>query len=214
MNKGLIITLPRHEYAVEYLTISSKSIILEANKKNLKVKELKGEDANQKNFEAFIKNLNYKLVVFNGHGSEDTITGHDNNPLVQFGVNDSLLQGRITYARSCWAACVLGKESMKRGKGCFIGYALPFMFYIDDQWRANPHKDKVAPIFLEPSNLVPISIIKGNVAFQAHENSKKQILKTIKKILRAGSDEAFLFAEKLWNNYNGQVIYGNKEAKL
>ena len=56
-------------------------------------------------------------------------------------------------------------------EGCFIGYKLPFMFYIDERWRSNPHKDNVAPIFLEPSNLVPISLIKGNSALQAHEKS-------------------------------------------
>ncbi len=104
---------------------------------------------------------------------------------------------------------------MKNDKeGCFIGYKLPFMFYIDDRWRSNPHKDNVAPLFLEPSNLIPISLIKGNTTFHASENSKKQILKTIKKVLETGSGEAFLFAEKLWNNYTGQVLIGNGSATL
>ena len=215
MNKGIIITLPRHEYATDYLAVSSKSIIQEADKRGIKVKELKDKSANRKDFETFIKSLDYKMVVFNGHGSEDTISGYKDTPIVQAGVNDSLLEGRITYARSCWAGCVLGEQCMKNDReGCFIGYKLPFMFYIDERWRSNPHKDNVAPIFLEPSNLVPISLIKGNSALQAHEKSKKQILKTINKILRKGSDEAFLFAEKLWNNYTGQVLIGNESATL
>jgi ABC-type proline/glycine betaine transport system substrate-binding protein len=97
------------------------------------------------------------MVVFNGHGSDDTISGHGGEPIIQAGVNDSLLKGRITYARSCWA---------------------------------------------------------GNTSIQAHEKSKKQTLKTIKKILRSGTKEAFLFAEKLWNNYTGQVLIGNESAIL
>ncbi len=215
MNKGIIITLPRYEYVVDYLTVSSKSIIQEANKKGIKVKELKDKNANRKEFESLIKSLDYKMVVFNGHGSEDTISGHGGELIIQAGVNDSLLKGRIIYARSCLAGSILGKVCMKNDKeGCFIGYTLPFMFYIDDEWRSNPHKDNVAPIFLEPSNLVPISLIKGNTSLQAHEKSKKQTLKTIKKVLRSETKEAFLFAEKLWNNYIGQAIYGNKDAKL
>lgn len=215
MNKSIIITLPRHEYAVEYLSVFSKSIVQEARNRGFKVKELKDKSANREELEAFIQNFNYKLIVFNGHGSETTITGYKDIPLVQVGLNESLLKGRITYARSCWAGCILGKESMNNDQeGCFIGYTLPFMFYIDERWRSNPSKDTVAPLFLEPSNLVPISLIKGNITLHAHENSKRQILKTIKKVLREGSEEAFLFAEKLWNNYTGQVLIGNSSAAL
>ncbi len=215
MNKGIIITLPRYEYAVNYLTVSSKSIIQEANKKGIKVKELKDKNANRKEFESLIKSLDYKMVVFNGHGSEDTISGHRGEPIVQAGVNDSLLKGRIIYARSCLAGNILGKECMKNDQeGCFIGYILPFMFYIDNEWLSNPHKDNIAPIFIEPSNLIPISLIKGNTTLQSHEKSKKQTLKTIKKVLRSGTKEAFLFAEKLWNNYTGQVLIGNESAIL
>ena len=215
MNKGIIITLPRHEYTMDYLAISSKNIIKAANKRGIKVKELNDKRANRKDFETFVKSLDYNMVVFNGHGSEDTISGYKDMPIVQAGVNDSLLKGRITYARSCLAGCVLGEKCMKNDKkGCFIGYKLPFMFYIDNRWRSNPHKDNVAPLFLEPSNLVPISLIKGNTTLHAHENSKKHILKTIKKVLRGGTEEAFLFAGKLWNNYMGQVLIGNKSVTL
>ncbi|MEW5896600.1 MAG: hypothetical protein AB1668_02835 [Nanoarchaeota archaeon] len=215
MNKGLIITLPRHEYTVDYLAVFSKSIVEAANKRDIKVKELKGKNTNKENFASFLYSLDYKMIVFNGHGSEDTISGHKDRPIIQAGANEYLLRERITYARSCWAGCVLGKECMKNNKeGCFIGYKLPFMFYIDDRWRSNPHKDSVAPLFLEPANLIPISLIKGNTALHAHENSKKHILKAIKKVLGEGTEEAFLFAEKLWNNYVGQVLIGNESATL
>lgn len=214
MNKGIIITLPRYEFTVNYLTVYSKKIIEEANKKNIKIKELKEEEANKKYFEDVLKSLDYKMIIFNGHGSEEAISGHKGELIIQNGINDSLLKGRISYARSCWAGRVLGKCMEDDKEGCFIGYELPFMFYYDEMWVANPYKDKIAPIFLEPSNLIPISLIKGNTSLQAHEKSKSQTLKTIKRILRSGNKESFLFAEKLWNNYIGQVIIGNKSAVL
>jgi len=206
MNKGILITLPRHEYTVDYLSASSKRILQEAIKKNIKVKELKDKNANRKEFESFIKSLDYKLIILNGHGSEDTISGHKNIPIIKKGVNDSLLKERITYARSCWAGAKLGQCMKDDKKGCFIGYNLPFMFYINDTWRANPQKDKIAPIFLEPSNLVPISLIKGNTSSQAHEKSKKQMLKNIKKILRERSKESLLFAFRLHQTLIQQLL--------
>src|SRR3989344_693192 len=214
MNKGIIITLPRSDYVTEYISQFSNGIIQEAIKKNIKIKELKDKKANRKEFEILVKSLDYRMIVFNGHGSDKSIEGH-NEVLVECGVNDSILKERITYARSCNAGKVLGKVCMKDTKnGCFIGYELPFMFYVDKSWISTPKKDKIAPLFLEPSNLVPISLIKGNSASHAHENSKKQILKNINKVLRKGDEESFLFATALWNNYIGQVIFGNIESEL
>jgi len=155
------------------------------------------------------------MVVFNCHGSEDAIFGNKGDVLIKQGVNDSLLKGRITYARSCHAASSLGFSCMENNKtGCFIGYTLPFEFYFNYEWAANPLKDNVARIFLEPSNLIPISLIKGNSTNEAHEKSKKQMLKNIKKVLRNKNLDSFSIAESLWNNYLGQTIIGNRRAKL
>lgn len=213
MNKGIIITLPHYDYVTEYISQFSDEIIEEAVKKGIKIKELKNEDANRAMFEGVIGKLDYKLIIFNGHGSDRSITGHNGSVLVACGINEHILKDRIIYARSCNAGQVLGRECMKNNNvGCFIGYKLPFMFYIDNTWISNPKKDKIAPLFLEPSNLIPLSLIKGNSAFHAHENSQKKMLKTINKILRKGSKESFLFAGALWNNYAGQVLIGNKAA--
>lgn len=214
MNKGMIITLPRKDFVTEYISQYSIEIIQEADNRGVKVKELKDEKANRKEFETVIKKLDYRLIVLNGHGSDKSIEGQ-NEILIECDVNDFILKERITYARSCNAGSVLGRICMEGSKeGCFIGYELPFMFYIDNTWVSTPRKDKIAPLFLEPSNLVPISLLKGNSAFHAHENSKKQILKNISKVLREDSKESFLFAEALWNNYTGQVIIGNTAATL
>ena len=93
--------------------------------------------------------------------------------------------------------------------GCFIGYELPFKFYHDITWEGNPSRDQIAPLFLEPSNVVPVSIIKGKIAKDAHYTSKRAILKNMNKILRKGNPESIAFAEVLWNNYEGQVLIGN-----
>jgi len=85
---------------------------------------------------------------------------------------------------------------------------------VDIRCTTNPLRDNTAKLFLEPSNLVPISIIKGNSTSNANENSKRQLLKNIKKILRNLDSESFKIAEALWNNYEGQVLLGNPDVNL
>ena len=181
MNKGLLITLPQSDDVTEYLTVFSKPILDECNVHGTKCKALKKERANKKEFESFLKSYDYNFIVLNGHGEENSITGHKNKEIIKKGENSKLLHGRITYARSCWAAAGLGECYNNDKSGCFIGYNIPFMFLIDTTRATNPVKDKVAEVFFETSNRIPIGIIKGQSVDQAHENSKKAMLKSIKK---------------------------------
>lgn len=214
MEKGIIITLPRHDIVTEYLSQFSIEVEDEANKAGILIKSLKDKDVNLKEFEKVIKKLNYRIVFFNGHGNDREILGHG-EVLVKAGINESLLKDRIVYARACDAASFLGPECVKESKeGCFIGYDRKFKFYTDTQWAGNPLKDNLARLFLDPSNLVPISLIKGNTAATAHEKSKKSILKAINKVLRDKQEGALQIAETLWNNYEGQILCGNPLASI
>ncbi len=214
MKRGILITLPRHDEITEYLSQFSYQIDEAANERGIEIKKLKDKDVTKNVFEKIIKSQDYKIIVFNGHGSDRTIMGNK-EILVEAGVNDFLIRDRIVYARSCHAGAILGKSCTKNSEeGCFIGYDKPFQFYVDVQWVGNPLKDNIARLFLESSNIVPISLIKGNLSIEAHERSKKQMLKNIKKILEKPNSESFKITEALWNNYLGQVIYGNKEARL
>ncbi len=185
MQKGLIITCPRYDDTTEYLSYYSKEIAEESRSRNLKVKEVHDEQLNLNYFSNIVNNLDYRMIMFNGHGSADSICGYKDNVIVKVGKNENMLRERIVYARACNSAEVLGRECMKETKeGCFIGYGLPFVFFIDGRWSAKPHNDNTAKLFLIPSNSIPLSLIKGNSAIEAHENSKRQILKNINRLLR------------------------------
>jgi len=214
MRREILITLPRYDDVTEYLSQFSQQIEDSAGEKGIKIKKLKDKEAKQKEFEEVINKLDCRMIVFNGHGSAEEIKGQK-EIIVKLGVNDDLLRERIVYARSCHAASKLGKECTKNTKeGCFIGYDRPFQFYVDIQWLGNPLKDNIARLFLQSSNLVPVSIIKGNSTSDANENSKRNILKNINKVLRDLNAESFKIAEALWNNYEGQVLHGNPDVKL
>ncbi|MBI2045340.1 hypothetical protein HYT23_04750 [Candidatus Pacearchaeota archaeon] len=215
MKKGMIITLPRYDDTTEYISQWSYEIEDAGDKAGIGIKQLRDKDVNRKEFEKIVAKLNYKLIILNGHGSETSIFGHDDKVLIQEGANHEILTDRITYSRSCNSAFSLGVACMKSNKeGCFIGYNVEFTFYIDNNWAANPRKDKTAGLFLSSSNLVPISIIKGNSGYEAHERAKRQMLKNINKVLKEKTKDSLLIASTLWNNYLGQVILGNQEATL
>ncbi len=215
MQKGLIITCPRYDDATEYLYYFSKIIIEEAKNRNVKLKEITDEEVEINNFSKIVTKLDYNLIVLNGHGSADSIYGYKDCVLIKVGENEHLLNGRITYARSCNAAQILGEKCVESNKeSCFIGYSLPFVFVMDARWSAKPHNDNKAKLFLEPSNLIPISLIKGQSTQDAYENSKKQILKNLKKVINSKEADSFVLTWALWNNYFGQVLLGNPEAKI
>ena len=215
MKKGLIITRPRHDDVTEYFSQFSKEIIKEAKSADFSVKDLVDKKAVKSSFELVAENFPFDFAVLNGHGNANEILGHDKKPIVSEGVNENLLAGRITYVRACEAGASLGKSIVSLdGNGCFIGYELPFQFYGDINWVTNPIKDNTARIFLESSNAVPISLINGKTALEAHEAAKRMMLKNLNKALRNINKDSLAIAEALWNNYDGQVLLGNSNAIL
>lgn len=215
MKKGIIITLPRHDDLTEYLSQFSCYIIEEAAKNNINLKPLKDGAANKANFEKVAKKLDYNFIIFNGHGTDSQIKGYKDEVLVESGINEELLKGKIVYARSCHAALKLGKECISKGSnGCFIGYIAPFKVCANSECFSNLLNDRIASFFLEPSNQIPISLIKGNSATEANEKSKNAILKSINKVLRDPLEYSPLIAEDLWNNFENQVVLGNLNAKI
>jgi len=172
MKKGLLITLPRSDDVTEYLYFFSKKIIQECEKKGINVKSLEKSEVTKKNFISNLESYDYRLIVLNGHGEVDYVTGHKGEKLIGIRSDAKKLSNRITYARSCWAAAGLGVSCMKEGNdGCFIGYDIPFMFLMDTTWASNPIKDNTAKIFFDTSNKVPLGLIKGKTTKQAHKES-------------------------------------------
>lgn len=216
MQKGVIVTCPEHDDATSYLTYFSQEIVNQAEEKQIKNIKVKDKNLNLSDFSKILKKFDYKLLVLNGHGSSDLVYGYKEEIIVKLNENDDLIKERLVYARSCNAGLKLGPEAMKQTKnGCFIGYSLPFIFYMDSRWTTKPHNDKVAKLFIEPSNLVPSSLIKGHTSLEAHNNSKRQMLKNMKKLIQGNQEqETPFYVEALWNNFLGQVIVGNEKAKL
>ena len=214
MERGIIITLPTSDEVTEYLSAFSKEIIDACPKNQVLLKKIEKKDVTKSYVENMIKKMNYKMIIFNGHGAPDCICGYKDEKIISLGENENLLKNRITYSRSCWSIMQLGQECMKKNEGCFIGYLFPFEFIINKNWAANPLKDNIAKVFFDTSNLVALGLIKGNTAKESNNNSKRSMLKVMNKILNEESPEYKAILETLWVNYNSQKLIGNGNERL
>ena len=154
-------------------------------------------------------------MFINGHGNEFEIAGYGDETLVKVGENEYLLGNRIIYARSCDAARVLGEEVSNKNATTFIGYKRNYILGRNPLKSNHPLTDEVAKLFLEPSNLVSISIIKGHAAKDAYRKSQQAMIKNFFFMLSSNATANQRDAAAyLWANRRNQVVLGNEKAKL
>jgi len=212
VNKSALITRPHHEVVTNYLCAWSEDVLNMNNKRAGAVYDLKGDKATKKNFESYCKKHNPAFIFLNGHGNEDVIAGHDDEVLVD---SQGRFEGSIIYARSCDAGRKLGDVLLKNGVTTFIGYSRKFIFSYDPSKVYHPRNDKLAGLFLEPSNLVATTILKGHTAAEADSRSKDAMYKNFRKMLSsAASYEERYAARWLWGNISSQVLLGKAEQKV
>jgi len=217
MNKILLTTMPKYDDGTEYLSYYASLVSKKAEELNIEKKDFEGRKVTSKNISKFMKKKNPKLIFINGHGDSDYLEGDEGEILFSTDKNIELLKDKIVYARACHAGLSFGKKMVEDNNGCFIGYNTPFSFWIDERRSAVPAKDKTAALFLEPSNEVMNSLIKGNSSSVADEKSKKMMIDNMNKVLRMQDKKepgAMGWLNILWNNFEGQVVHGNAEISF
>lgn len=214
MDKCTLITRPNHDLATNYLCMWSESVVKLSSKKR-KTFDLKGEKATASNFKSYVEKHQPDFIFINGHGNEYEIAGFNNETLVKVGNNESLLAEKIVYARSCDAARILGEQVSKNNSSTFIGYKKSYILGRNPLKSNYPLTDEVARLFMEPSNLISISIIKGRTAKEAYLKSQSEMMKNFFFMLssKANSNQRDA-APYLWSNRKNQVLLGNENAKL
>ena len=212
---SLLVTRPEHDPLTRHLSHWNKKVIEIAESKGHEVVDLNKEKANKKEFEGRVNKIDPSLVLLNGHGDNRSVCGHNNEVLVSVGVNSHLLENRITYAVACSSARVLGVEVCAKNNTTFIGYDEYFILNLDRNFLANPLQDRRAERFLESSNHVAISLLKGHTCQEALNNSKRISLRHIASLLTSATDpEAIEDAKDLFWNMSHQVCLGDAESKI
>lgn len=212
MGKILLMTRPEDDPGTRYLSKWSEKIIDEANNKGVRVIDLYREKANRKRFLGTLMKSNPSLLVLNGHGNENTVTGH-NMQAILTEIDGSIVSGKIIFARACRSAKILGPNLVARGVVVYLGYREDFWFKHNNRDISRPLKDRTAALFLEPSNHLAISLLKGHSAGEANKKSQELYKKSIERLLVEGplSEDYDNIRILFWNMIN-QVCVGNENT--
>jgi hypothetical protein len=212
----LIVVRPEYELTTRYISAWADEIIDFAEEKKIEVVNLDKEKATRKEFEGRLKKLKEtRLIFINGHGGEDCILGQDHQILLKEDDNDDLLAGKITYALSCQSAKKLGQKVSKYEKTVYIGYVDEFIFLLDSRYASKPLLDPKAKPFMEASNQVMRSLLKGNTAKESSMKSKNRFWTNFIKLASSAADPDSLQAMQFlrWDRMH-QVCLGDKKAKI
>ena len=211
----LIVTRPQHDVTTRYLSSWAGEIIDFAKKKGVEVCDLAKEKANKNELEGRVKKLKPEAIFLNGHGNDDCVTGHDNKVMVSVQENYNILNNKITYALSCNSGKELGQKVVENGGAAYIGYSDEFAFICDNNYLHRPIDDPKAKPFMEASNQVMISLLKGNSAKDASERSKNKFKDSLVKLLSSNADpDSLKAAQLLFWNMRRQVCLGGMDAKI
>ncbi|MFA6587691.1 MAG: hypothetical protein WCT08_01340 [Patescibacteria group bacterium] len=215
MNKSILLTRPTHDRTVIYISRWAEKVINFAKEKGDKILDLFGEKANKQQFESMLKKQCPSYCYLNGHGDSKCITGQYNIPLVTINNNHDILTSKVVYGLSCSAAKELGPACVKSGTKAFIGYNDDYIFTFDDNSRTRPLDDKLAKLFLEPSNLISTSLIKGHTVSESIIASKNALARNISKALtsEAKAEERAAAPFLIWDLEN-LTFYGEPGAKI
>lgn len=212
MGNSLLITRPEHDFTTRYLSRWSEKIITEAKNKGRNVIDLLRGKANRKRFISTLEKRGPGLVVLNGHGSENSVMGHDNEIILKEG-DGGAISLKIIFARSCKSAKILGQNAIAHGATTYLGYKEDFWFRYNPAKISKPIEDKTAALFLEPSNHLVISLLKGHQTGYSNKKSRVLFRENIEKLLIAGpSTEDYDAIRYLYWDMINQVCLGKKDA--
>lgn len=211
----LIVTRPQHDLTTRYISAWAEEVIAFAKVKSIEVVDLIKDKAKRKEFEGRIKKLIPRLIFLNGHGNHDSIAGQDNDVLIKVGENDDLLAGKITYALSCNSGQTLGPKVVESKNTSYIGYRDDFIFIADGRYTTRPLDDPRAKPFMESSNQVMMSILKGHSTEEAASRSKSLFREHYIKLSSSTTDvDSLQAAQFLWWNMRNQVCLGDTDSKI
>ncbi len=132
---SFLITRPRYEPVTHYFYHWSEEIVREAKKRIGKIFDLEKEKASKKVVESYLEKQSPEIIVFNGHGNDACIAGHNDEVLIVAGENSHLLKDKVVYMRSCDSGKTLGPQAIREGCKAFIGYAENSFVVTDLIWN-------------------------------------------------------------------------------
>ena len=177
-----LIARPDFDPGTAYMYRWSECLIKEAENKGMKITDVRGTEVKKSILISKLKGIKPEIVCLNGHGDENTYSGHDFETILEPQSSDALT-GSIVYVRACRSLNGLGAAAVKNGCKAFVGYSDDFVIPISNEYSATPLKDPVAKPVMEVSNLIVKQLIDGKTPKIAVESSTKATIEQLRKIL-------------------------------
>lgn len=196
----LLITAPDYDLVTRYLSAWAVLCASELSAHHHQVHMLKGNKVNRKNFEGYITKNKPNVVFINGHGSHDTITGHEYDVIADVR-SATIFKGTEVYALSCKSAIALGAAAMSAGAKAYIGYVQDFILVSQPDKTTHPKDDATASLFLEPSKVIVTTLAKGHGPEVAIAKGRQAYNESIRKALNSDvqSDDDKFISFLVWN---------------
>lgn len=217
MARIILVTNASHDTPTEYLdSWFGKIVDLVKNSKDTKIFELSKEKANREMLTRIIEEENPQLVVFNGHGNESMITGHNHDVLIRCDDNEYLLKDKIVHSMACESAKKLGPKCIEIGTKSFIGYKEKFnLVHMNQKSKFEQINDQVARFFLEPAYEAIIALVEGSTTGEAFARSQEMYKENLTVLLTSNNTEYnTVLASRLFHNYKHQICLGNQSASF
>ena len=208
----VLLTRPNHDLPTTYLYHFTTEIVNFCRKKSISLADLKGKKANKKLWQSYASKNKLSFVFINGHGDENSVRGWDNEILID--KYEKCYKNIIFYCRSCRSAKNLGKKMVKNGTRAYIGYTKDYYVLMSRKKNTKPLSDKTAKLFLDPLNLLVLSILKGNNVGEADKKSKMSLAKNIMAIISSDMKDKDEVAAYLLHDLKCQVVIGDLGAKI
>jgi len=215
MKQHLLVTRPEYDYTTRYISAWAKKYLKLAEQKGYAIIDLNRERANRKEFESVVKKKKPALIILNGHGNNNEVAGENGETLVDVDTNAEILADKITYALSCQSAKKLGVKVGSYPDTTYIGYKEDFAFLRLEKYGRKPIEDTLASFFLEPSNSVVVSLLKGHSAGDSHSRGQREFSKNIQKLLtsKIKSDDSSALRFLIWD-LKHLTLCGDKNKAL
>ena len=215
MSRILLITNAAHDTATDYLDAWSGKILEVAERqKDVAVFKLSVRDTTKENVTKLIETEKPQLVIFNGHGDENSITGYEFEILIRSDDNEMLLGKKIIHAFACSAGKILGPKCIAIGSLSYIGYREKFkLTHLNKTTKDEKITDPIATLFLEPAFSAILALIEGKMTFEGYKISQQKYLENLRILLTSDStDLNTTVAARLYHDFKYQVCLGSKEA--
>jgi hypothetical protein len=212
MSRILLVSNSHHDRPTEYLTSwFDKVIEIAKNQPDVKIVELRKEQANKQELVNMIEKENPQLVIFNGHGGYDSIGGFNREILIKCDDNEKVLSGKIVHALACRCAKVLGNKCITLGTHCFIGYQEDFHLWTTSKdSKEDQLADRTASFFLDPAYEAIIAIVEGQKTGEAFIRSQNMYRQKLTESIAMGQSETILAS--IFHNMQNQVCLGDQTA--